>query len=198
MTDAVVTGAGFRVVKNLGGRKYTVAALSYGEAGRMSEASAVRMRPPQAVILEEMRQALQRVGKGEMTAAVDEFEAAEIHFQATVMAYGGDEKGGKAEVAEARERLLRAQIGQRNAEWVTRDDAELQQLRTLDHRLGREEHLSVLAASLCGWEGPDLPEFPSGSLTSDFINERLPAGDVAALGSAALALMSPTKEAAGN
>jgi hypothetical protein len=198
MTDAVVTGAGFRVVKNLGGRKYTVAALSYGEAGRMSEASAVRMRPPQAVILEEIRQALHRAGKSEMTALVDEFEAAEIHFQATVLAYGGSGQDGKAEVAEARERLLRAQVRQRTVEWLTRDDPELQQLRTLDNRLGREEHLAVLAASLRGWEGPEMPAFPGDGLDADFINERLPAGDVAALGSIALTLMSPTKEAAGN
>jgi hypothetical protein len=198
MSSAVVTGAGFRIVKDLGGRKYTLAALSYGEAGRMSEASAVSMRPPQAVILEEVREALKRLDKADLVQKVDAFEEAEVHFQATMLAHGGSDKEGRAEIAEARERLLRAQIGYRSAEWLTREDPALKDLRSLDGRLGREEHVAMLVASLRGWEGEGLPAFPGDKLDAEFITTHLPAGDVAALGIAALALMSPTKEAVGN
>jgi len=196
MTDTVVTGAGFRVTKNLDGRKYVLAALSYGEAGRLSETSAVALRPPQPVILEEMREALRRLGKAELVDKVDAFEQAEVHFQATMLAHGGSSEG-KAEIAEARERLLHAQIGQRSVEWLTRDDQALRDLRTLDSRLGREEHAAMLAMSLRSWEGEGLPPFPD-QLDADFVSANLPAGDVAALGNIAVAMMSPTKEVVGN
>jgi len=198
MSDPVVTGAGFRISKTFDGRTYTLAALSYGEAGRMSEASALSMRPPQAVILDEVREALKRLDRADLIHKVDAFEEAEAHFQATMLAHGGSDKEGRAEVAEARERLLRAQIALRTVEWLTRDDEALKELRTLDGRLGREEHVAMLVASLRGWDGPGLPAFPGDKLDADFISTQLPAGDVAALGLAALALMSPTKEAVGN
>jgi hypothetical protein len=195
----IVTGADFRVIVRLeGGRNYTLAAPSFGQVGRFVEASASKMRPRPAVIMEEVREALRRLGRDDQISVVDEYEEADGHFHALLVSFSGDVPEAREQIAQARERKMRAERAQARVEWLVREDADLLAMRAAEGRLGREEHLSLLEVCLKTWEGEGLPLPPEGDLTAAFIAEKFPAGDVAVLGARAMGLMQPTKEAAGN
>jgi len=195
----IVTGAGFRVTKNLGGRKYTLRAPSFEEAGAISDAASMCLRPTTAVINHEVREALKRAGKEDLVQAIDEHEAAQIAFQdAQVRAPIGETdrevlKEVNAEISAARQRMMKSEADRQRAEWYIRDDKDLAELRALGTKLDREEHIRLVLLCLVSWEGKGLPAVPE-KIDADFIVTHLPAGDVAAVGRAAYGLMQPTKE----
>ncbi|ONG56968.1 hypothetical protein BKE38_05075 [Pseudoroseomonas deserti] len=204
----VVTKTGVRTTKSFEGRRYTVRAPSFDEAGNLATASGYAMRPTAAVINWEIREALGRAGKPEMAAAIDEYEAAEIAFQDARLQLPIGETDPEALrepnklVSDARQRLMKADVARKVAEWAVRDDKALQEMRALALKLDRSEHAELVALCVVGWEGEGLPSFEPPAegekLEGSYISKSLPAGDVAALAQVALGMINPTKEDAGN
>jgi hypothetical protein len=194
----IVTGSGFRLVKHLGGRSYTLRAPTFAQAGELAAAAGPHLRPSAAVLVEETREALKRIGRADLVAAMDDFEAAEDAYRSALAAYQGDDSDeSKAAIRDARARLATADRARQRAEWAVREDAGLAEMRNLAQAIDRREHLLLLSMCVLGWEGPDLPPAPE-KMTPESINDALPAGDVAALGQYAMELLRPTREEAGN
>lgn len=191
----VVTGSGFRLTKNLGGRTYTLRALSFEEQGAFVESLGSTMRPSEVVIRDELREALRRTGREDLVPLVDEFEAADDSLRSVVSTYRGDlDVVEKAALKEARDRLQAAVRGLQRAEWVAREDPALGKLRGLAKQMDRREAVLLLALSLVGWEGDGLPPFPGRPLTEGDVDATLPGCDVKALAEVALKLLQPTLE----
>lgn len=193
----IVTSSCYRITKDLGGRKYTLRALTFGEWGALVDSAGPHLRPTPAVVMEETREALRRAGREDKVLAVDEFEAAEDSLRSLVMQSQGDETGGQQELREARTRLAAARRALDRAEWLVREDAALADMRALARRMDRQEHLSMLQRALVSWEGEGLPTVPE-QMTAEFIDRELPSGDVSALGMAVMQLVQPTREVEGN
>jgi hypothetical protein len=196
---AVITSIGYRITKTFGGRKYTLRAPSFDEAGNLATSSGFAMRPTSAVINWEIREALGRVGKAEMAAAIDEHEAAEIAFQDARLQLPIGETDREAlrepneAVSQARQRFMKADVARKVAEWLVRDDKALQEMRALALKLDRAEHAELVALCVVGWEGAGLPEFAEG-MTADDMAKALPAGDLSALAQVAISTINPTRE----
>lgn len=205
MDNLVVTRPGFQIVRDLGGRKYTMAAPSYGRSAELVELSGTQMRPTAAVLLEETRDALRRAHHVDLVPIIDEWEEAEDGLRSTVMTLDGDDSAqAKHDLKEARNRFAAATRARQRAEWVVRDDVVLKDMRKLAHQMDRQEHLLLVSMCLVGWEGEGLPPVPD-RITPEFLNgtdaapgAALPAGDIAALGAFARGLLNPTAEVAGN
>lgn len=200
----VVTRPGVQFVKSLAGRKYTLRAPTFDEAGTLAADSGAAMRPTVPVINWEIREALGRAGKPEMAAAIDEYEAAEIAFQDARLQVpiGENDREALREanevVSQARQRLMQADAARKVAEWIVRDDPQLREMRMLALKLDRAEHAQLVALCLMGWEGEGLPPFdapaPGGRISADYVAQALPAGDLGALAAFALSLINPTRE----
>lgn len=196
---SVVTSTGYRLTKSYGGRRYTLRAPTFDEVGSLAATSGFAMRPTSAVINWEIREALKRSGHPEMAAIIDEHEAAEIAFQdARLQAPIGETdrealRESNEAVSQARQRLMKADVARKQAEWLVREDQALRDLRALAQKLDRAEHGELVRLCLVGWEGEGLPPYAE-SMSADDVAQSLPAGDMAALAQVAIGLMNPTKE----
>lgn len=198
----VVTGAGFRLTKNLGGRRYTLRAPTFGEAGALLASTGPHLRPTPAVIAEEVREALRRAGREELVAAIDEYEVAEDYLRSVLVsnagAEGADDRAGAREAErDARDRMAAAHRARQRAEWLVREDGDLARLRRLAQEIDQDEIMQLLCICLVGWEGEGLPPAPE-KVTREVIDAALPSGDVQALGGIVMGLMQPTKAEEGN
>lgn len=203
MTESIVTGAGHRVTKTYGDRRFVLRAPTFGEAGILVKDDIGQVRPSQAIVHEEIRAALKRLPPEKlapeelpaMVAAVDEMEEALDERDALRMAAAGDDD--KSAMVEVHRRVLKASRGLQRAEWLVRGDAGLIDVKAEAERMHRSEILDLLVLTLESWEGDSMPARPD-TLTADWLTANLLNCDLLALGTEAQRLLRPSREQAGN
>lgn len=162
------------------GNTYSLAAPSYGDAGRIVATLAARYRPTAAVVHQAIRDALEKAGKLDMVALVDAYEAADDDLQSVYAAYGRD---NAEEVRRATRALLAADRGLKRAEAAVWDDADLAALRMARLAAEQEETALLLREALRGWAGETLPAYAvaEDKRVQPALVQALPARDAAAL-----------------
>jgi hypothetical protein len=199
----VVTGVGYCVDLKFGkgeaARSYRLRALTVGEAGRLTEMAMGHYRPSDAVINEEVRQALERASHLDKIDVLDEFEAAQDAYQSALSdAYGDNEEPERrAAIATARKALMAAKRKRDVAEYLVRTDKELVALRLEAHRADVIERLETLSLALVSWDGAALPAWQDAP-SPELISQVMPEGDQKALYAKVLDMTSPSLEVMGN
>jgi len=199
MSETHVTGIGQRETVEIGGRRYTLRPITFGEAAAMAEAEACTLSGGPALFAETVREALRRKlgDKAEpYIAAVDAHEEADTEATAIAVTRPHPEEPAEAKTAwsadmrRAHTEVLRAHRRRVVAEAKVADDPEVVKARFALERAAWERMVRLVRTCLTGWEGEGLPPWPEGGVTEDMLRE-LPERDVRTLAEKAEKLRRP-------
>lgn len=211
MRSEIITSAAFRVVEELGGRKYTLRPPTFGEAGELAARMVGTIRPGPAMVAETIRQALEATledpaERAEAVAAISAHEEADDYVAAVLMTKPEETEppSAKAEwrasLAEAQRRLFAAERRKARAEAAVADHPAVVRIRAAQLEASLAERLHTVRTCLAGWEGPGLPAWcpdAEGRIPLAVL-ETLPAAEIAALAERCGELTRPSKAAEKN
>lgn len=194
--EPIITGADFTVDVTVPetGRAFTLRAPTFADAGRLAAAAAAELHPNQAVFNDVLREAIRRTGLPEAEqaahiAAVDQAEETDDHLSALYAAHGTDSAAWpddtRREMAEAQRAALAAQRAKARAEWATRADEKLTDLRRYQSDFARRDQVGLLRMCLVPAPAPEAIE-------------AMPAIEVGTLYRRALDLLRPSPAAEKN
>jgi len=199
MSETHVTGIGQRETVEIGGRRYTLRPVTFGEAAALAEADAGALHGGPALFAETVRQALQRKLGSEAErhiAAVDAHEEADAEMTAVAVTRPHPEEPPEAmatwrmEMRRAQTEVLRAHRRRLVAEAQVKDDPEVAKARAALERAAWERMARLVRICLTGWEGDGLPPWPEGGVTEGMLRE-LPELDIRTLAERAEKLRRP-------
>jgi len=203
MAETHVTGVRQREAVEIGGRRYVLRPITYGEAAEIEAARAGAYQGGPALLNEAVRRALERRLGAEAAAphiaAIDAHEEADTVAASILLTQPHPQEPPeaherhRAELRAAQADVLRAARKRALAERLVADDPEVLAERASLMEADRRARMALLRASLEAWEGEGLPDWSRerDGPVGEAMLAALPLADVEALLARAEALRRP-------